>query len=255
MAERPTGVRVQSVARAARILSFLGGTDSAGASLAQVATELGVARSTAHALLGTLETHGLIGKVDGPRFVLGFGLIRLGDVASSQVPIARAARPVLAALSQETGLTTRLAVPEGFYPVFVARVNGSGSVRFQTALGERETPNSSAAGKVLLSELPEEQLQRMAEIDGLPSRTAYTITDTSKLLSELDNVRERGYAVDYEEDLEGVFCVAAGFRDANRRLIGAISITGLVADPRNGDIPDLGATVRRYAEELSMLDD
>lgn len=253
MTEHKPRAQVQSVDRAARTLETLAAGDGRGASLSEIAAELGVARSTAHALLRTLEAHGFVTEVAGPRFVLGTALIMLGDIASKQEPIAGVARPVLSALARETGLTTRLAVAEEGYPVFVARVDGPGIVRFDTPLGGREAPNASAAGKVILSELPLEQLRHLAETDGLARRTARTITDIEDLVRELEQVRQRGYAIDDEEDLEGIICVAAGIRDTAGNIIGAISTTGIAADPRTLPAPELGEIIRKYAVELEGL--
>ncbi|MEO3749588.1 IclR family transcriptional regulator [Streptomyces sp. B6B3] len=250
MTERRPRSRVQSVDRAGLLLGLLAEADASGRGLADLAAQLGVARSTAHAMLRTLEVHGLVAEVSGPRFVLGTGLIRLGDIAAKQLPLADQARPALAALAQETGLTTRLAVADQGFPVFVARVDGPGFVRFHTPLGGREAPNASAAGKVILADLTEERVRELVEEVGLPARTPRTITDVEVLLAELDRVRARGYAVDDEEDLDGVFCVAAEVRDAGGRLIGALSTTGITSDRRARSIEDLGAVVRKHAQDL-----
>ncbi len=247
---RPPRSRVQSLDRAARLLGMLAEGDTSGRGLGELAAGLGVARSTVHAMLRTLEVHGLVAEVPGPRFVLGTGLIRLGDIASGQLPIADLARPVLSALGQETGLTTRLAIADHGFPVFVAKVDGPGFVRFHTPLGGREAPNASAAGKVILADLSEARVRDIVEQVGLPARTQRTITDIAALLSELDRVRTRGYAVDDEEDLEGVFCVAAGVRDGSGRLIGALSTTGITSDRRARSVEDLGGVVRKHADDL-----
>jgi len=250
MTERPRS-RVQSVDRAALLLGALSEADSSGVGLADVAARLGVARSTAHAMLRTLEAHGLVAEVDGPRFVLGTGLIRLGDIASKQLPIADLARPVLSALAQLTGLTTRLAVADDGYPVFVAKVDGPGAVRFTTPLGSRESPNASAAGKIILADLPEARVRELFAESGPRKRTQRTITQITPLLAELARVREQGFAVDDEEDLEGVFCVAAGVRDSTGRLLGALSATGIKSEQRTRSTEDLGAIIRDHAAQVA----
>ncbi|HEY3687905.1 MAG TPA: IclR family transcriptional regulator [Streptosporangiaceae bacterium] len=250
MTERPRS-RVQSVDRAALMLGALAESDSSGLGLADLAAHLGVARSTVHAMLRTLEAHGLVAEVPGPRFVLGTGLIRLGDIASSQLPIADLARPVLSALAQATGLTTRLAIADDGFPVFVAKVDGPGAVRFTTPLGSRESPNTSAAGKIILADLTEARVRELVHEVGLPKRTQRTITTITRLLDELARVRAQGYAVDDEEDLEGVFCVAAGVRDRADRLVGAVSTTGIKSEQRARSAADLGAVVREHADRLA----
>ena len=250
MTEHAPRTRVQSLDRAARLLETVADGDSDGVGLADIAESLGVARSTAHAMLRTLEANALVAEVPGPRFVLGTGLIRLGDIATKQRPIADVARPILAGLARETGLTTRLAVADGGYPIFVARVDGPGVVRFHTPLGGREAPNASAAGKVVLADLPDDQVRELLGTADLPRRTARTITDVDALLRELEVVRTRGYAIDDEEDVEGTFCVAVGVRNSTGRVVGAISTTGITSDRRTRSIAELGETISKYAGEL-----
>lgn len=242
--------RIQSVDRAAMALKHVAGCGPRGARLVDVATALGVSRSSAHAMLRTLEDHGLVAETEGPRFVLGTALITLGDIAASQRPLAEAARPVLASLSQSTGLTTRLAVADHGFPVFVARVDGPGSVRFQTPLGGRETPHSSAAGKIILGDLDDEEIRSMFSGQVLERRTDRTITGLDDLMKEIERVRRDGYAVDDEEDAEGIFCVAGGVRDSTGRIVGAISVSGISSDRRSRPLEQLGELVQQAGAQL-----
>lgn len=251
MTEQSLRSRVQSVDRAVRLLQDLAAADSSGRSLAELATELDVARSTAHALLRTLEAHGFVTEIPGPRFLLGTSLIRLGDIASTQLPLADLARPVLTALSEETGLTARFAVADGEHPVFVARVDGPGAVRFQTPLGSREAVHTTAAGKIILAELGDDRVDALAEGGDLPRRTRHSITDPDVLRAELAAVRDRGYALDDEEDLDGIFCVGAGVRDGSGRLVGAVSVSGIKLERPSRTPDELGVIVRRHADALT----
>ncbi len=242
---------VQSVDRAALLLAELAGADQSGRSLGDLAGALGVARSTAHALLGTLEFHGLVAKIKGPRFVLGTGLVRLGDLAARQLPLADLARPALVALVAETGMTARFAVSDDDVPVFAAKVDGGGPVRFQTPLGSREMAHSTATGKVFLADLPESRVRRVVDRTGMPARARSTITDYESLAKELERVREQGFAVDDEEDLDGVICVAAGVRDQAGTLIGALSVTDLKLGRARSRLDEYGLVLCRHARELA----
>lgn len=249
--QRADARRVQSVERAVQVLEQLGQADRAGRSLSELAAALGVAKSTAHALLRTLEAHGFVVETAGPRFLLGTSLIRLGDVASTQIPLADLARPILSALTEETGLTSRLALADDGYPLFVARVDGPGAVRFQTPLGSRELPHTTAAGKAILAELPEEQVRKVAAQTGLGGRTRRSITTVEELLPELERVRTRGFAIDDEEDLEGIFCIGAAVSDRSGRCVGAISTTAIKVERPAWRIDELGKTIRKHADALS----
>jgi len=123
--------QVQSVARAALLLNEIANHGPHGLSVTEVAERLGVAKSTALALARTLAESGLLRTVDpGPRYVLGLNLLRLGDLVGQQTSIAELGLPTLRELSSATGMTSRLAINEAGYPVFLERIDGEGSIRF-----------------------------------------------------------------------------------------------------------------------------
>ncbi len=87
---------------------------------------------------------------------------------------------------------------------------------------------------------------------GLPARTETTIVEVEHLLRELDRVRAKEFAVDDEEDSEGVCCVGASVYDHRGACVAAISVTGLKQTLPPGGIDGLGAVVRRHAGEISV---
>jgi hypothetical protein len=88
-------------------------------------------------------------------------------------------------------------------------------------------PHCSAVGKALLAQMPREEAKAILRRLGMPRRTAHTVTSVAAFLGELDRVVREGYAVDDEEDTEGVSCVAACVFDRGGKAAGAISVTGL----------------------------
>jgi IclR family acetate operon transcriptional repressor len=148
-------------------------------------------------------------------------------------------------------MTSRVAVLDGDYAVVVGRVDGPGTVRFGDALGRREWPHCSAVGKAMLAAMPRRDAEAILKQTGLPRRTPHTITSLAAMLRELSLVTERGYAVDDEEDVEGVICVGACVHDRAGAVAGALSITGLKPRQGNDRIDELGKIVRRHAERLS----
>jgi IclR family acetate operon transcriptional repressor len=246
--------RVRSVERALDVLELLAPSDADGCSLADLARGLGTSKSTALALVRTLTARGFVAEVGsgrGRRYVLGLALARLGDLVLSQIDLVGVALPSLRAMTDETGWTSRLGVLDDAYAVMIGRVDGPGVVRFRSNLAQHELPHCSAIGKTLLSHLPEERVREIVERTGLPGRTATTITDVEALLRDLEQVRARQYAVDDEEDSEGVFCVGAAVRDHRDTCVAAISLTGLKLTLPEGGIDGLGQVVRRYAAEIS----
>ena len=245
---------VQSVARALRLVEIVAGGPPGGLSLSELARTLGISKSSTLALARTLVGFGYLRDAHpGPGYTLGTGLIRLGDIVGRQLPLGDLCRPLIEDLSRETKLTARVAISDDGYPVFVDRVDGPGSVRFHTPLGQRELPHASAAGKAILAAMDAGGVRRMCAGTGLAPRTGHTITDMETLLDNLAAVRRLGFAVDDEEDAEGVFCVGAAFFGHDGSCAGAVSVTGIKGDLPAWRIDELGRIVRRYADGVSAI--
>ena len=245
---------VQSVARALRLVEIVAGGPPAGISLSELARTLGASKSSTLALARTLVAFGYLRDAyPGPGYTLGTGLIRLGDIVGRQLPLGDLCRPLIEGLSRATEMTSRVAISDQGYPVFVVREDGPGSVRFHTPLGQRELPYASAAGKAILAAMDEEGIRRMCAETGLVPRTAHTITDIDTLLDNLAVARRLGFAVDDEEDAEGIICVGAAFFGHDGSCAGAVSVTGIKGDLPAWRVDELGRLVRRCADEISGI--
>jgi IclR family acetate operon transcriptional repressor len=245
---------VRSVARALRIVDVVAGGPPEGLSLSDLARALGTSKSTTLALARTLAGFGYLRDArPGPRYTLGTALIRMGDIARQQLPLGDLCRPLLEELAEATKMTSRVAICDDGYPVFIERVDGPGSVRFHAPLGQREVPYASAAGKAILSTMTEQEVRAMCAQTGLRPRTAHTITDIDSLLDNLALSRDHGFAVDDEEDAEGIFCAGAAFFGHDGSCAGAVSVTGIKGDLRAWRVDELGSAVRQYADKVSEI--
>lgn len=243
---------VQSVERALLLVDKAADSSPEGLTLNEAARTLGTAKSTAFNLLKTLVAHGYLREErPGPRYLLGMNLMRLGDRVGQQVPIAELSRPILRELTAETGLTSRVAVVDDGCPVFLERVDGPGMVRFHAPLGCREAPHASAAGKAILATYREDRVRSICAAEGMVAHTRSTITDIDALLADLEQTRARGFAVDDEEDAEGVFCIGTAFSDHQDRCLGALSVTGIRAEAPSWRVLHLGQVVREHADRLT----
>ena len=160
--------QVQSVARAMEILELVASSGENGLSLTEIAQAVGMAKSSTIAAARTLAQFGLL-QIDGPgpRYRLGLALLRYGDLVAQQTTLGKSALPLLHELTEATGLTARLAMNDNGFPVFVERVDGKGSVRFHTPLGQRESPHATSAGKVILAQLDEDHVRKVIDEVGL----------------------------------------------------------------------------------------
>jgi DNA-binding IclR family transcriptional regulator len=200
----------------------------------EMAASLGVHKSTASRLAGVLERAGLLTR-SGRRFRLGLEVIRLGTLALRSLDFVASMQPVMDKLSQLTGETVNLAVPDGGHVLNVAEVpstyilNSSGGW-----IGRRTTPHAVANGKVLLAygtiPVPRE----------LERYTAHTITTHSGLDEALSAVRRDGYATAVAELEEGLVAVAAPVRDGTGACVAALSISGPEFRMRPEALGDLG---------------
>ena len=245
---------VQSVGRALDVIDYVADGPPEGRSGAEISKFLGVSRSSALSTARTLVAHGYLRVIEpGPRYRLGMSLIRLGDLAARQFPIAEICNPILREIAAETGLTARAAVADDGFPLFVDRVDGPGTVRFHTPLGRREPANATAAGKAILAALSDNDVRAMFLTTALAAKTRHTITDVEVLLAQLAVIRSRGFAVDDEEDAQGVACVGAAFFGHGGVCAGALSVTGLKVDLPTWKIEAIGVTMRRSADNVSVL--
>jgi len=245
---------VRSVQRALRLLEIVAGEPQSGLSLTEIAKILGVSKSTTLATARTLTAHGILRSIEpGPRYKLGTALIGYGELASKGNALGELCLPVLRAVSSATGMTARLAVTQDGYPVAVERVDGPGNVRFHAPLGQREPPHATAAGKSILAMTSRERVAEICRETGLARFTEHTITEQETLFAELDTVRRRGYSVDDEEEVMGVFCVGAPVFDHQGTCAGAISVTGIKHDLPSWRIAEIGQVVRSHADEMSHL--
>ena len=243
---------VGSVARALDLVELIVGGPDVGMPLSDIAKAVGGSKSAVLATLRTLVDFGYLRAVEpGPKYLPGMMLIRLGDLAAAHDPLIAVARPILAQLSAKSGLTIRVARNDGGYPVFIDRVDGPGFVRFHTPLGIRELPHVSSAGKAILAELTDAEVESVARECGLVSRTKNSITKISDLKKELEHIRSVGFATDDEEDAQGIFCVGATFFDHFGKCIGAISATGVKTDLSEVQVATLGKLVIKHADQLT----
>jgi IclR family transcriptional regulator, acetate operon repressor len=218
-AEVAAGATYQS---AERVLALLTSFDDnrVELSVTEMAASLGVHKSTASRLAGVLERAGLLTR-SGRRFRLGLEVIRLGTLAMRSMDFVAAMQPAMEKLSQRTGETVNLAVPDGPHVLNLAEVpstfllNSSGGW-----IGRRTMPHAVANGKVLMA------YGALGVPQHLERYTAETITDHEALTAELATVRRSGYATAVAELEEGLVAVASPVFDGAGTCVAALSVSG-----------------------------
>jgi DNA-binding IclR family transcriptional regulator len=214
---------VQSVDRALTILGVLARLGDVG--VTEIATELGVHKSTAFRLLATLEGHELVEQTeDRGRYRLGLGLVRLAGASTARLDVVQEARPVCRRLAAECGETINVAVLSDGAALYVDQVTGGSGLQSHNWVGQRIPLHATSNGKVLLSGLDRDEVDR--RVESLPSYTATTITSRAALHRELAEIRDRGYAVAVDELEEGLTALAAPLRGAHGDVVASLSVSG-----------------------------
>ncbi|MCU4975490.1 IclR family transcriptional regulator [Halobacteria archaeon AArc-m2/3/4] len=195
-----------------------------GAGVSELAERLGKPTSTVHDHLRTLESEEYLVKQDGT-YHISARFLELGEQVRSRLKVYNIARPEVDALAEQSGEHANLLVEEHGRGVFVYKSLGPDAVQLDTHAGMRVHLPTTALGKAILANRPRHEIDEILDRHGLPPVTKNSITDREELFDQLETVRERGYAVDDEERLPGMRCVAAPITDNTDRAVAAVSVS------------------------------
>lgn len=226
---RTRATQVRSVAKALRIVDLL---VEAGRelSLADIAQGLKLPKSTTHGLISTLREFGYIEQSpENGKYRLGIRLFEIGSVVARSWDVRAVAVPYIEKLVSELQETVHLAVLDRGEVLYIDKRESYRPFCMVTEIGTRLPAHCTGLGKVLLAHLNPAELRRIIAEKGLKRYTPNTITDVGRLEEELERVHQRGYAIDNEELMEGLRCVAAPIYDREGKAVAAMSISGPAA--------------------------
>lgn len=194
--------------------------------VSEVSAELGMPRSSAHAMLSSLVDIGILQWRPGGRYRIGWRVLELAEVRRRSLDIRGATRPVLENLTATFGETCHVAVRDHDHALYIDKVVGNHNITVQGArLGARLPLYCTGVGKVLLaSEGDNEIAEYLATVD-LQRFTPSTITDPEEIREELAAIRRKGYSSDLGEAIEDVYCFAAPIRSDLGDVVGALSMS------------------------------
>ena len=198
-------------------------------SVPELAKQLKLSKSSVYRIVYTLWTHGYLARnEDNYHYRLGYKILTLGAAMRRSSNLIQDVRPYLKKLMEKTGETTHLAILHDNMSTFIEKIESPKTIQMSSAIGARMPAYCSATGKMLLSGLTEEALERYLKEVELKRFTPATITDIQRLKEELNTIREQGYSIDEEETEEGLMCISAPIKDHSGEVVAAISISGPV---------------------------
>lgn len=196
-----------------------------GMSVTELADELGIAKSTVHRHITTLHGRQYVIK-EGDIYHISAQFLEFGEHVQSRKEGYRLAEEKVTELAEETSERAQFLIEEHGLAVYLYRRMGSKAVRTDPGIGKRIPLHTISAGKVILAHMPEDQVSYIFEQHGLKASTEHTITDREQLFKEFEEIRQQGYGVNNQENVNGLRAIAAPVKNENGQILGALSISG-----------------------------
>jgi IclR family transcriptional regulator, KDG regulon repressor len=223
-----------------------------GLTNSEISRKLSIPKSSASYILRTLERRGYLRReTETGRYRLGLKILSLGGDAQANLDIADVALPFMRVLEEKIHMTVHLAVLDQGEAVYIEKVEGPGFFKVNTWVGRRMFLHSTSVGKCLLAWLPKLEVEAVVKQQGLKKRTPKTITTVTKLLGDLERVKEEGYAVDDEENSLGARCLGAPVFDVTGNVVAALGASGTLTQVDEANMPRIAEALKETARRIT----
>ncbi|GAB3673085.1 IclR family transcriptional regulator [Halopiger thermotolerans] len=220
--QRGTGRTIRSVEISFKIIESL--KRKGGAGVTELATELEHSKSTIHSHLGTLEDLEIAVKEDD-QYRLSLRILNIAQHVREQIGNYDVIRKEVKTLARDTGEIAQFGIEEHSRVSYLCKAAGDDSVETASSVGTQQPIHSTALGKTICAYLPRERVDEIVSETEFLAQTENTIATAEEFYEELEAIRERGYGIDDEENIDGLRCVAAPVRNGED-VLGAISVSG-----------------------------
>jgi IclR family transcriptional regulator, KDG regulon repressor len=242
---------VQSLDRALDILEKLVEVDG-GCGVTELGNSLGLHKSTIYRLLATLHYRGYVEQDPVSRdYRVGLKLLEIGSMVLNKLDLRTQAKPFLIELMKETKETIHLGVMNRGEIVYIDKVEGTETIRMYSHIGVRVPVHCTSLGKIILAFSTPQMVELIIREQGLNRYTENTITSHDDFIEHLKTVKKQGFAVDDEEQEEGIRCIGGPIFDYNGDVIAAFSISGPAIRMTEERVRDLSNLVLLYSKKIS----
>jgi DNA-binding IclR family transcriptional regulator len=183
--------------------------------------------------------------------MLTLKLFEIGNKKIENIDMVSIANPFLNELMKKTNEVIHLVVMEGSEIVYVDKVEPQSTIRMHSRIGRRSPMYCTAVGKSMMSYMTEEQIEEIWKDSLIKKLTEYTITDLGSLKEQLKLVRDRGYAIDEQENEIGIRCVGSTLFDHLGKICGAVSVSGSTISFTEDKIEVFGELLIEHANKIS----
>ena len=222
-------------------------------SLTEIGKKLNFGKGTVHRILATLRSHQFVRQDPKTlKYGLGFMAAEMSTAIKAEDYIVVIIKPHLKKLSESCPEAISASILEFNEIRYIARFESSESLRVSIGAGTKFPAHCTATGKVLLSALSNEQLEKMYDDrENIQKLTKNSIDSFRRLLKELKRVRKENLAMAAEEALVGVNCVARPIRDSKNAILTAISISGPVSRMTKQKMLEFADLLQDTSDEIS----
>ncbi|MDQ0859334.1 IclR family transcriptional regulator [Bacillus sp. V2I10] len=242
---------VKSVSRALDIITLVS-LKKGGLGVTEIANQIDINKSSVYRILSTLVQYGYVEQdVETGKYKLGYKFLEISSKLLESIDLRAEARMYLQELENETNEVIHLVVYDQGEVVYIEKLDGSETLRMHSKVGKRAPMHCTSVGKAILAHLPSSVVLDILERKGLPMHTDKTITNKDDFLLELNTVRQKGYALDLEENENGITCIAVPIFDHMGNAIAAVSISGPTIRMTNERLEQLQSRMQNIGRQIS----
>lgn len=217
----------------------------------EVVVATGLAKATTHRIISTLVKRSFVSVAADGSYLPGPKILSLAGLALARIDISAIAQPFVEDLVIASNCTVHLGAVNGDEIVYLIRADSAKPYQMPSRVGHAVPMHSTGIGKTVLSDYSDDELRRFVLRAGLPALTPHTITTLDGLRAEIATVRTLGYAIDREENVPGLGCVAAPIRDHTGTVKYGLSLSTLLLEHTFEQIEAMAPMVRETADTIS----
>ncbi|NYF26269.1 IclR family transcriptional regulator [Sporosarcina sp. JAI121] len=218
----------------------------------EVIDRSGIPKTSVYRMLLSLEEMGFLEKGPDLKYRLGLLFLTFGHLVSSRLDIRKIAYPIMENLHNDVKEAVNLIIKQGDEAVYIEKIDRNQKVRLYTAIGRRSPLYAGACSRIILSYLPETEIDAYMESVELKPFAMGTITDKDHLIETIGQAKKDGYTISNSELENHTSAIAAPIFDYKGDVIAGISIAGMEANYQDENIPTFAAKAIEAAKEISQ---
>ncbi|MCC9295226.1 IclR family transcriptional regulator [Clostridium sp. MT-14] len=190
-------------------------------SIIELSSNLGLGKSTVHRILGTFKTMGYVDQnKDNNKYYPTLKIFELGTKVANRIPLKKIIRPYLEEIYRKSHETVNFAILDKDEVVFIDKIVTAEPLRIELEIGKRVPVYCCALGKAILAFSGDVDITKL----NFEKITDNTVNSPEKLMEQIKAVKQNGYAIEYEEYIEGLICIAVPIKNQFNQSVAAISI-------------------------------